>query len=901
MELIDIAIVIAYLIGTLIIGYIKGKNIKSLKEYAISNREFTTPVLVAAVAATLIGGGSSTGLAAKVFTYGVPFYIIFFGRPLVNLFLAYFVAPRMESFQGTLSLAEIGGRLYGKSAQILIGSLGLIRSIGFLGTQVTAIGFVFEYFMGIDYVYGASLGSLIVVIYTSYGGIRSVTFTDVLQFTLLIVAIPLIANICVLEVGGYQKLYASVKDTHFSLPTEEKELSYLSAMFVYSMLPMIDPVVIHRFLMAPNVKEMGKSLKITALLQFPFYALVTVIGLSAFVLTPEIDANHSIFTLVNNYIAPGFKGVCVAAIIAILMSTGDSYLNTSSVLLSNDVIRPLFGREIGEKDLLLITRILALVAGVFAVVIALKFKDILDIGVYFASFWAPIAVMPLYAGIFGLRPSSRSFFAGVVGGVTTFLLWDYFGKEILPIIPAFLIGMIGNFVCLMTHYILFDPKPRKSPQENRPTMEQAIAEAKEIMMETPSFWKRARNMLYQFCQFEFNTLKYKDMPVISYAVFTLLIYNMPSFVWEGGPLYLLKHLFYIKAAGSVMSVALLLRNYWPPLWKAYFPAFWHGVLIYNLPFVCTLYAISTGFETMALINLSFALFLLGLMTSWRVYIFSFFAGMFSGFAVYQLWCTGGCFLFPQHAWVFFLFAVIFATLMGSIFSRQNENILISQMRQYRSLASQIAHELCSPLQNINIDVGMLGQYMRSKKDDRAEEMVEELSDNAKMLSKRINLAMGTLKGRDTRLMPQALNVHSLLKHIRQAYPNIDEECVEVRVDLKGIPPKTQIKVDPIAFEHVLHNLMKNAFEAIGDQDRDGKLEITGKIKGKVLSLMIKDNGSGIPPALIGEIFQPFVTSKTMGTGIGLYFCKHVLSMMEIKLSIHKSSPEGTEMLLEIPV
>ena len=460
MDLVDIVIVISYLVITLAIGMYTGRGVKSLKEYSISNQEFSTPVLIATIAATLIGGGSSMGLASKIFVYGIPFFFIFMGRPLTNLFWAYFVAPRMGAFNGRLSVADVMGQMYGKWVQVVVAISGVLLSLGQMATQVTATGFIFEYFLGVDFVIGAVVGSLIIVIYTSYGGIRSVTFTDVFQFCILVVIVPIIANLGILDMGGYSGLFAKTRETHFIFPVEKAAITYLVSMAILEYIPIIHPPTVQRFLMSPSVAHMRQSLMVTAWLQVPFYALVAAIGLAAYALKPDLDPNLAMPYVISTLMPAGVKGLAAAGMMAIIMSTADSHLNTASILFTNDFLKPLFNNKLSEKILLLNAKIVSALIGFIAIFVAISFRDVLDIFLYFANFWAPIVVFPFYARIFGMRASQKSFLWAALGGMSAFLYWDLYAVTLYPILPSFFAGFIGNTLTFLTLYYFMD---RKAP------------------------------------------------------------------------------------------------------------------------------------------------------------------------------------------------------------------------------------------------------------------------------------------------------------------------------------------------------------------------------------------------------------------------------------------------------
>src|SRR5699024_3549710 len=98
-----------------------------------------------------------------------------------------------------------------------------------------------------------------------------------------------------------------------------------------------------------------------------------------------------------------------------------------------------------------------------------------------------------------------------------------------------------------------------------------------------------------------------------------------------------------------------------------------------------------------------------------------------------------------------------------------------------------------------------------------------------------------------------------------------------------------------------NNLIKNSIEAAVIKKRH-RIQILLHTcdKGKMLRLQIKDNGHGIPPEAIPNIFRPNFTTKSSGTGLGLAFVKQTIDTMNGKISF-KTSPNGTNFILEVPL
>ena len=92
--------------------------------------------------------------------------------------------------------------IYGSYGGIITGILGSLYTVFMLGSQLVALGVICKLFMGWSTTFSIVVIGSFIIFYSSFGGIRSVTITDVLQFVLLVIAIPLITNIAIIKVGG---------------------------------------------------------------------------------------------------------------------------------------------------------------------------------------------------------------------------------------------------------------------------------------------------------------------------------------------------------------------------------------------------------------------------------------------------------------------------------------------------------------------------------------------------------------------------------------------------------------------------------------------------------------------------------------------------------------------------
>jgi len=122
---------------------------------------------------------------------------------------------------------------------------------------------------------------------------------------------------------------------------------------------------------------------------------------------------------------PVLQGIVTAAVIAIIMSSADSFLNAAAISFTNDIVAPLRRTALAAKTELRIARAATLVVGVLAVVFALSIESVLGILIYAYNFWAPTILVPLAFAIMGATVSRKRFLAGSVAGIVAVIAWNY--------------------------------------------------------------------------------------------------------------------------------------------------------------------------------------------------------------------------------------------------------------------------------------------------------------------------------------------------------------------------------------------------------------------------------------------------------------------------------------------
>jgi SSS family solute:Na+ symporter len=452
--MIDIFIVSLYLITILLIGIASSKNITSLQEYAITNRTYPIFVIIAALSATWIGGGTIIGLTEKVYNSGIIFLFIFLGDFVCKILNAAFVAPKIGNFYGLISSGDIMEQAYGRNAKILTGICGVLLSLGVIATQITAIGHFLGNFLQISKLTAILIGFGIIIIYATSGGVKAVTITDVLQFLTLVIGIPLILLFAVQKIGGVEIFLHSIPLEKLQINQPDNNLQHFGYFLTFA-LALSSPVFTQRLLMSKNPQQAIKAMNITAALDIPFYLLISLIGIAAFVLNQNIASTHALSYLIDQVLPVGAKGIAVVTILAAIMSTADSFLNAASICIVHDIVKPISNNKISEQKLLYLARVTTIILGIISIIIAYNAESVYMLLFYSRISWQPFIMVPFLAVILGYKFDKRSFYMGNVAALIVIIIWEYGNLNEVTKLHSILIGSLTNLVFFIISNYLF--------------------------------------------------------------------------------------------------------------------------------------------------------------------------------------------------------------------------------------------------------------------------------------------------------------------------------------------------------------------------------------------------------------------------------------------------------------
>lgn len=419
----DFFIIFGYFALILTVGIWVSKSVKNIEDFSTGSRGYSAAFIFATLSASFIGGGFTTGLAEKVFTMGLVYVIALWGFSAKEILVATIIAPRMTPFKEAMSVGDIMGQLYGNKSKMLTGVASGLVCAGIAGAQFAAFGYVLNVLTGINSFYGIVLGTIIVTIYAALGGMKSVVANDVIHFCVLIVALPVVLILGINYAGGLEHIVESVPIDHVSLFGSLSIFTVLGLFLNFFFGETLVPPYVQRLLIGKNFKETARGTFWSGILSIPFFLLVGIIGLTALTLSPGLDPNLALPYVINTVMPVGLKGLAIAGMMAVVMSSADSFLNAAAISITHDVLKPIKKSHFTPKIELFWSRIVTVIVGTMGAIFALTTKSALDILLVAYNFWTPFILVPLVAGILGVRASANAFWLGCIAGIGSTCLW----------------------------------------------------------------------------------------------------------------------------------------------------------------------------------------------------------------------------------------------------------------------------------------------------------------------------------------------------------------------------------------------------------------------------------------------------------------------------------------------
>ncbi|MBA1332761.1 proline:sodium symporter PutP, partial [Candidatus Endoriftia persephone str. Guaymas] len=289
-----------------------------------------------------------------------------------------------------------------------------------------------------------------------FGGFIAVSWTDLLQGLLMLAALLAVPLIALGELGGVAEALSRLeqRNPHLLDPFSDNSGVPLGWITIVSLAAwglgyFGQPHILARFKAIRSVRQLPLARRIAmswVVLSLIAASLVGLVGVPSFD-QPLADAERVFIELVGLLFHPLIAGICLAAILAAIMSTADSQLLVASSAFTEDLYRVLWRRQASERELVLVGRLAVVGIAAAAFLLALDpDSQVLDLVAYawagFGAAFGPVVVFSLYWS----RMSRNGVLAGIIAGGVTVVLWKQLQGgifDLYEIVPGILVATLA--------------------------------------------------------------------------------------------------------------------------------------------------------------------------------------------------------------------------------------------------------------------------------------------------------------------------------------------------------------------------------------------------------------------------------------------------------------------------
>ncbi|MFP4058005.1 MAG: two-component system sensor histidine kinase NtrB, partial [Candidatus Brocadiia bacterium] len=216
------------------------------------------------------------------------------------------------------------------------------------------------------------------------------------------------------------------------------------------------------------------------------------------------------------------------------------------------------------------------------------------------------------------------------------------------------------------------------------------------------------------------------------------------------------------------------------------------------------------------------------------------------------------------------------------------------------MASHLAHEIKNPLNSILLNAEMLGDEIddlaKAAQADSSEArgLLDVILREVRQLRKVTELYLDFARSpKDT---TRRVSINRLLRQIIRFLRN---DCAErnIRIDKSLSREVPALSVDPIKLKQAFLNVIRNGIDAIGS---DGVLAIRSRLDESQVRITVADDGKGMSPEELDQLFTPFFTTKSSGTGLGVAYAQQVVLEHNGEIHCESEPGQGTTFVITLP-
>jgi len=460
-----ITFIVLYLLASIGIGLYAATRVKNTSDYALAGRSLPLAVVVATTFATWFGSETVLGVSAQFVKEGLGGVVEDpFGAGMCLVLVGLFFAYKLYQ-KNLLTIGDYYRLRFGRTIEVLCSLIIICSYLGWVGAQITALGLVFNLLTqgAMSVTAGMLLGTLVVLIYTLYGGMWSVAMTDFVQMIVIVAGLALIAWYAADLAGGAGRVIefaaSEGKFRFFPENASAREWLFFIAAGITMMLGSIPQQDVFQRVMSSKNASVARRGPIIGGIFYILFAFVPMFVVTAAVLImPDTaaalladDPQKLLPTLVMERMPLALQIAFFGALLSAIMSTASATLLAPSTAFVENILRNVYP-NLSDAATLKAMRLSVLVFTLCVLAYAITMQGSSIYEMVSGAYQVPLvgALVPLAAGLYWKRATTQGALAAVFMGLGVWLLvicvpgWSELFPQQLAGLLAAAVGMAAG-------------------------------------------------------------------------------------------------------------------------------------------------------------------------------------------------------------------------------------------------------------------------------------------------------------------------------------------------------------------------------------------------------------------------------------------------------------------------
>ena len=399
------SILIIYLLILVSIALVSYRKVKTHSDFFVATKKGSYWAVTGSLIATILGGSAVIGAidAGKSMGWATSWYMLCASIGL----LAMLPLSKKINKIGRFSLPDLLEDLYGRDSKNISSLIIPVAWLGIIAAQIIASAKILQSFTGMNYETGVLISGIVFSAYTIAGGQISILKTDFLQAILIILGLLFLFFFTLLS---EKPLLLQNQVLKFPFNPAFKPIDLLILIITYSTTFTAGPDIYSRLFCAKNEKTAKNAVLTTALILIPIAFLIGYLGVYGSNITEGV--NGSVLVNISQLVLPVWcVPLIVIALLSAVLSSADTTILSSSIILTDIFERSNFGKKTLQKS-----RFIILIIGLISIIISLKFTSIIGMLLIALTVYSGAFIVPVILGLSGFKSKGKFVSAAIILG-----------------------------------------------------------------------------------------------------------------------------------------------------------------------------------------------------------------------------------------------------------------------------------------------------------------------------------------------------------------------------------------------------------------------------------------------------------------------------------------------------